>query len=80
MQLISTARITSCLPTIRSESARSRSGTQSLGVKLHLRPPAIDLALWQTYHFRWWLLAPNSWAKPSRITTSLKSWEGAGWE
>jgi hypothetical protein len=25
-----------------------------------LRPPAIDLALWQTYHFRWWLLAPNS--------------------
>jgi len=52
--------IVSCLPTIRPESARSRSGTQSLGVKLHLRPPAIDLALWQTYHFRWWLLAPNS--------------------
>jgi hypothetical protein len=48
------------LLTIRSESARSRFGTQSLGVKLHLRPPAIDLALWQTYHFRWWLLAPNS--------------------
>jgi len=47
------------LPTIRPESARSRSGTQSLGVKLHLRPPAIDLAQWQTYHFRWWLLAPN---------------------